>query len=64
MADPLITAPLAKDWIQKLWGMWAELRAERRTELEEIKNVFGDPELLAEVYVEPDCQPFNPADHH
>ncbi len=64
MPDPVISIGLAKGWIQKLLALWGQIRSERHAEIEEIKNVFGDPELLAPYYVEPDCQPFNPADYH
>ncbi len=36
MADPLISFGLAKDWIQKLLGLWSEVLRDRRTELEEV----------------------------
>ncbi len=64
MPEPLITIPLAKDWIARLWQQWSTIRDSRHEELEEIKSLFGNPELLAPYYVEPDCQWSNPADHH
>ena len=62
-AETLFTVPLAKDWITKLWKHWSTIRESRRQELEEIRNLFGNPELLARSYIEPDCQRTNPADH-
>lgn len=65
MPGGLITIPpLAADWISKLWKRFVDLRASRRQELQELTNIFGNPELLAPVYIEPDCQRTNPADHH
>lgn len=58
-----MTEYLAKDWIQRLWQLWSTIRDSRRGELTEITNTFGNPELLASTYIEPDCQRINPADH-
>jgi len=63
MPEPLLATGLATDWLKKLHKLWADLRESRRQEFLEIKNVFGDPELLARFYIEPDCQHINPADH-
>ncbi len=60
---PLISTGLAKDWIQKLLGLWAEVRRERGAEPEAMEREIGDPERLAPFYVEPDCQPLSPAEH-
>ncbi len=62
--DPIISYPLAKDWLARLLKLWTTLRKERQAELEEIRNVFADPELLAKTYIEPDCQRTNPAEVH
>ncbi len=64
MPDPVVPIGLAKDWIAQLWQLWSTLREQRREELRQIHNVFGDPELLAQTYIEPDCQLTNPADLH
>ena len=63
MVDPIISTGLAKDWLERILKSWATLRKTREDELQEIRNVFGDPKLLADYYIEPDCQPVNPADH-
>ena len=60
----VVTPALAKDWIPKLWKQWSTIRTTRKAELQEITNELGDPELLKELYVEPDCQMTNPADVH
>ena len=59
-----MTEPLSKDWIQELWRLWSRIRKSRKNELTEITSTFGNPELLARTYTEPDCQRTNPADHH
>ena len=56
--------PPQKDWIVSLVKQWANIRRERAKELEELKNIFALPDLLAKYYIEPDCQPTNPAEHH
>jgi uncharacterized protein YjbI with pentapeptide repeats len=53
---------VAKDWIPKLIAKLSALRAERNAELEALYSEFGDPTELLSVYVEPDCQHFNPSD--
>ena len=58
-----ITPALAQDWIAKLLKHWGVLHRTRAEDLTKIKDLFGDPELLAKDYIEPDCQPVNPADH-
>lgn len=62
VAETLVTVQMAKDWLPKLAKKYAALRKERKDELDHIGDLFGDPELLARRYVEPDCQQFNPAD--
>ena len=37
------------------------IRGERKKEINEVGNVFGDPEELAKYYIEPNCQHANPA---
>jgi hypothetical protein len=59
----IVTFALAKDWITKLGKRLLELRSERRRELDDVGNIFGDPLELASFYVEPECQQFNPADY-
>lgn len=66
MADSLIPLGLAKNWIPKLWKTWTKIRDERRQELLEIEKDFislEQLELLAKLYIEPECQATNPADH-
>lgn len=63
MVDPILSTGLATDWLKRLHNLWSTLRKTREGELQEIQNVFGDPKLLADYYIEPDCQPVNPADH-
>ncbi len=66
MAETLITLGLAKNWISKLWKLWSKIHAERRRELLEIEKDFvslEQLEQLARLYVEPECQATNPADH-
>lgn len=53
---------LAKDWLPSLLSKLREHRSAREAEINQIADVFGDPVQLAEFYVEPDCQQFNPAD--
>ncbi len=48
--------------LPKLLNRLLDLRRQRNQELEEIADIFGDPEQLAKYYVEPDCQHINPAD--
>jgi uncharacterized protein YjbI with pentapeptide repeats len=52
----------ATTWVTKLAKAWKGIKAERRQELAIAAEDFGNLEALAEVYVEPDCQPQNPAD--
>ena len=60
--DPLIPAALAQDWISRLAKMLTTVRGQRRIEIQQLSDHFGDVRLLASRYVDPDCQPFNPAD--
>jgi Pentapeptide repeats (9 copies) len=53
---------LAKDWLGRLYGDLTKISAERKGEIDQIANTFGDPAELAKHYIEPDCQQFNPAD--
>lgn len=62
--EPLISTGLAKNWLSILLSKWTKIRTKRKNELSSIRNIFGDPELLAKCYVEPDCQLVNPADLH
>ena len=66
MAAELISAKLAADWIASLWAKWTTLQEERAQELLEIERDFVTLEQLSELarlYVEPECQATNPADH-
>ncbi len=50
MPEP--TTGLLVDWIPRLYKALATIQAIRREELQYIRNVFGDPELLAKHYIE------------
>ncbi len=52
----------AAKWVSRLFKKLSEKKEQRQDDLDEIGDVFGDPLQLAEYYVEPDCQQFNPAD--
>ncbi|HEX7772723.1 MAG TPA: hypothetical protein VF435_09915, partial [Pyrinomonadaceae bacterium] len=52
----------AKDWLPRLFTLLREQRSARREEIDQVADVFGDPIQLAQFYVQPDCQQFNPAD--
>ncbi len=58
-----VTPALATDWIKRLVPMLTKLRKDREDEIIKISDQFGDPELLARSYVDPDFQYFSPADH-
>jgi uncharacterized protein YjbI with pentapeptide repeats len=62
-ATEIVTFELAKGWITNLGKRLLDVRAERKRELDDLGNVFGDPMELASFYVEPECQQFNPADY-
>ncbi|MCK4824934.1 pentapeptide repeat-containing protein [bacterium] len=53
---------IAVPWISKLYELLLKIRKERKTEIDYLSNVFGNPVELAKYYIEPDCQQFNPAD--
>jgi len=63
MATGIETAIAAK-WIQELAGKLLDVGVEREASLQDIADRFVDPRMLSQAYVEPDCQQFNPADHH
>jgi len=56
------TFTLASEWLPKLLSLLQQQRSTRREDLDRIADDFGDPVQLAELYVEPHCQQFNPAD--
>ena len=70
----MFDVPLKVDWIWKLWNKLQERREKRKdaesaaakayeAELQAIADVLGtDPEVLAEYYIQPFSQFFNPAD--
>ncbi len=62
MPEPVITVPLAQDWITRLLKLGGGIWIRRKRELDRIFLEFGDCEALARTYVEPDCQTGNPAD--
>ncbi|MCP4701938.1 MAG: hypothetical protein GY862_34525 [Gammaproteobacteria bacterium] len=47
----------------KLLKSLLAIRDEREKEIDKIRGLFGDPEMLAKYYVQPDCQNHNPADY-
>jgi uncharacterized protein YjbI with pentapeptide repeats len=53
---------LGVNWISHLAGQLSKRLTGRRADLDELIDTFGDPTPLADTYVEPDCQQFNPAD--
>jgi len=56
---------LAVDWITKLAGIVKKGRDLRIAEIERLGDVLLIKPLdLAPLYIAPDCQPYNPADHH
>ncbi len=62
MPEPITTTALAVDWIPRLARTLTGNRGARREEIVKLSDEFGDAELLAERYIDPDCQLFNPAD--
>ena len=65
MSDPLAGASLyiAKKYLPELYKRLRTIAAKRDAELQRIGDVgFGDPLELAKYYIEPNCQPDNPAD--
>ncbi len=62
MPEPITTTALAVDWIPRLARTLTGIRGARREEIVKLSDEFGDAELLAERYIDPDCQLFNPAD--
>lgn len=63
MSDIILAPGLASDWLRQLRRLWSDVRATRASEIAEIRNDFCNPEDLAKVYIEPDCQHTNPADY-
>lgn len=58
------TFTFAKQYIPKLVGSLISIRGDRKKEIDQLGDVFGNPEQLAAYYIEPECQQFNPADYH
>lgn len=50
------------EWIATLWQTLRKISGERARELTRLADLFGNVELLARYYVEPNCQNDNPAD--
>lgn len=50
-------------WLNPLWKKLNKIWKKRGEELNELANVFGDPRLLAQYYIEPNCQHHNPANY-
>lgn len=59
-----IVFKLASNWLKKLVKNLAKIRKERSEEISSISDTFGDVLHLANLYIEPNCQQFNPADDH
>lgn len=56
---------LAVGWIQKLGGVVKKKRIQRSEEVKKLgDDLMVKPLDLVPFFVEPDCQPYNPADHH
>ena len=56
---------LAVDWIQKLAGVVKKGKDLQRKEIEQLSDdLVVKPLDLARLFIAPDCQPYNPADHH
>jgi hypothetical protein len=49
-------------WISPLYKKLKKISGNRRQQIGEIAEIFGDPVLLAKYYVEPNVQHWNPAD--
>jgi formylglycine-generating enzyme required for sulfatase activity len=63
MAAELIAFGVGANWITKLYKKLKKIRKKRWEELNKINDELNvNPLELAEYYVEPECQEFNPAD--
>ena len=62
MALEEIVAANAGKWLPELLKVWRGIGQKRKAEIESVNALLRDPEGLAKVYVEPDCQKENPAD--
>lgn len=58
----LTEAYLSAEFIDRLLKKLVKLRTTRENDLKHVYDIFGNAELLAKSYVEPDCQHHNPAD--
>jgi hypothetical protein len=52
---------LSFETVKRLVSRLNSIRKKRATEINKMADIFGDPLELAKVYVQPDCQQFNPA---
>lgn len=52
---------LSFETVKKLVSKLAAIQKTRAKDIEKIADIFGNPLELAKVYIEPDCQQFNPA---
>ncbi len=59
---PVLPFSFAKNWTKKLIIELGKKRTDREKQIDYIADIFGDPFILSEFYIEPDCQQFNPAD--
>lgn len=50
-------------WLNPLWKKLNKIWKKRGGELDQLANTFGDPRLLAQYYIEPNCQHHNPANY-
>ncbi len=62
MGTEIISFKMASDWINKLYGKLVQVRSKKTKLIDGVSDLIGNPLELAEHYVEPDCQQFNPAD--
>jgi len=60
--ESLTTFRFAEQMIPKLAKALKAIGSERTTALRKLEDIFGDPVSLANNYIEPYCQQFNPAD--
>jgi uncharacterized protein YjbI with pentapeptide repeats len=61
-AELTVNLELKPDWIKQIAQQYAIIRKNKDAELDKISNVFGNPEILSRLYVEPECELENPAD--
>src|SRR6185312_7484537 len=60
--SPLVSSGVASSWLKDLQKYWKALRRTRHAEFVQIENTFGPLKRLARLYIQPDCQQYNPAE--